>query len=680
MARYGVLLLLAFGTFSGVSAESQRMLANPIRKVVTMLQDMQKSIESEGEKEKELFEKFMCYCNNGAGALDASISAGEQSIEQLGSRVKEETALKSQLGQDVVSHKADREEAEKTVKESTAMREKEAAEFAATSGEMKANVEAMGGALAALKKGLSASFLQSKTGSMIKNIIQQSPAIREGQRAELLSFLQGGEEEGGSTDTIIGIVDQMRETMAADLKETTASEEEAKASFATLTATKEKEIAAAGKAVESKTARVGELAVSIVQGKNDHEDTEEAVAEDTKMKGNLEKSCATKSTEWDARQKLRAEEIQAVSETIEMLNGDDALELFKKTLPSAASSLLQTSVRSKSQLRRAETVLRSLLSRNGKHKVNLKMMLLALKSHMGGGFDKVVAMVDNMVAVLSKEQSDDDAKKDFCVAELNKAEGEEKALAGEVSDIDADIDEKSDQISSLASEIKALQQGIADLDKSVAQATEQRQDEHAEYANTAAGNQAALELIGMAKNRMNKFYAPDQYKAAPTTTESSSPYGFLQVSEEVDTALENFGEYKKSESSGGVMAMMDQMMKDVEMDIAEAKHDEADAQKDYEEAMQDAATKREEDSKLIVEKEGSKAELGENLQDARELRGTKSEQHRNSKTKLQDLHKDCDYLLKNYDSRKESRAKESDGLNEAKSVLAGASVGFMQRA
>jgi len=515
---------------------------------------------------------------------------------------------------------------------------------------------------------------------MIKNIIQQSPAIREGQRAELLSFLQGGEEEGGSTDTIIGIVDQMRETMAADLKETTASEEEAKASFATLTATNEKEIAAAGKAVESKTARVGELAVSIVQGKNDHEDTEEAVAEDTKMKGNLEKSCATKSTEWDARQKLRAEEIQAVSETIEMLNGDDALELFKKTLPSAASSLLQTSVRSKSQLRRAETVLRSLLSRNGKHKVNLKMMLLALKSHMGGGFDKVVAMVDNMVAVLSKEQSDDDAKKDFCVAELNKAEGEEKALAGEVSDIDADIDEKSDQISSLASEIKALQQGIADLDKSVAQATEQRQDEHAEYANTAAGNQAALELIGMAKNRMNKFYAPDQYKAAPTTTESSSPYGFLQVSEEADTALENFGEYKKSESSGGVMAMMDQMMKDVEMDIAEAKHDEADAQKDYEEAMQDAATKREEDSKLIVEKEGSKAELGENLQDARELRGTKSDQHRNSKAKLQDLHKDCDYLLKNFDSRKEARAKESDGLKEAKSVLAGASVGFVQRA
>merc|ERR1719265_2669692 len=287
-----------------------------------------------------------------------------------------------------------------------------------------------------------------------------------------------------------------------------------------------------------------------------------------------------------------------------------------------------------------------------------------------------------MIATNEKEQADDDQKKDFCIAEIQKTEVSVKDHQGSVSDLDADIAQKEDEIATLGSEIAALQQGINDLDKSVVQATEQRKSEHAEYTSTSASNQAALELIGMAKNRMNKFYAPDQYKSPETTTESSSPYGFFQVSDEAEPgpAPETFGEYKKSESSGGVMAMMDQMMKDVEMDIAEAKHDEADAQKDYEEAMQDAATKREEDSKLIVEKEGSKAELGSNLQDARELRGTKSDQHRNAKAKLQDLHKDCDYLLKKYDERKEARAKESDGLKEAKSVLAGASVGFMQRA
>merc|ERR1712216_26794 len=108
---------------------------------------------------------------------------------------------------------------------------------------------------------------------------------------------------------------------------------EAKAGFTTLMASKEKEIRAAGKAIEEKTARAGEVAVEAVQAKADLEGTSDALAEDIELKANLAKSCATKQSEWDQRCKLRAEEVQAVSETIEMLNGDDALELFKKTLP-----------------------------------------------------------------------------------------------------------------------------------------------------------------------------------------------------------------------------------------------------------------------------------------------------------------------------------------------------------
>merc|ERR1719421_2394226 len=117
-----------------------------------MLQDMQKSVEAEGEKQEDLFDKFMCYCSNGEGALDASISEGKAQVEALGATIERGTAEKSQLDQDIVQHKADREEAEKVMKESTAMRSKEAAEFGATSSDMKANLQAMGGALAALKK------------------------------------------------------------------------------------------------------------------------------------------------------------------------------------------------------------------------------------------------------------------------------------------------------------------------------------------------------------------------------------------------------------------------------------------------------------------------------------------------------------------------------------------------
>merc|ERR1719375_1728978 len=86
------------------------------------------------------------------------------------------------------------------------------------------------------------------------------------------------------------------------------------------------------------------------------------------------------------------------------------------------------------------------------------------------------------------------------------------------------------------------------------------------------------------------------------------------------------GEYKKSESSDGVINMIDEMIKDVEDDMAEAKRDEAEAQKDYEEDMADAATKRSDDSKLVVTKEGEKAEKTTKLEETKESKRTKKGQ------------------------------------------------------
>merc|ERR1719446_1458198 len=188
MAR-ATLALLLFGS-AVIAVEGAH--AKPIRKVVTMLQDMQKTVESEGKKEEDLFDKFMCYCSGGEGALDASITQGKAQIEQLTASTKRGAAEKSQLEQDLKTHKSDRTAAEETMKESTAMREKEASEFAATSGDMKSNIQAMVGALDALKKGLSASLLQTSVGTTLRNIISQSPAVRASQRGLLMSFLEGG--------------------------------------------------------------------------------------------------------------------------------------------------------------------------------------------------------------------------------------------------------------------------------------------------------------------------------------------------------------------------------------------------------------------------------------------------------------------------------------------------------
>merc|ERR1719311_35879 len=275
--------------------------------------------------------------------------------------------------------------------------------------------------------------------------------------------------------------------------------------------------------------------------------------------------CATKQKEWDERCKLRAQEIEAISDTIKMMNSDDALELFKKTLPSAAaaSALIQTSAttRLKSgmrmQVRTAKAMIQSAMKSDKAHSMKKHIMLLALKSGMGG-FEKVVGMVDGMVEVLEGEQVQDDKQDVWCLDELDKAAQEIKQTEVDLEEVRAAIDEGRDAVASVTSEIEAIKAGLAELDKSVAEATEQRKKEHQEYIDSAAMNQATVELIGMAKNRMNKFYNPTLYKE-PEKTEDEDFFAQVAIRRAAPGPAPEMpsGEYKKSESSSGVIAMMD---------------------------------------------------------------------------------------------------------------------------
>merc|ERR1740138_870952 len=129
--------------------------------------------------------------------------------------------------------------------------------------------------------------------------------------------------------------------MTADLTDATSTETAAIASFAELVAAKSKEIDALTASIESKTARSGELAVKHAEMMNDLDDTREDLAESKKFLADLDVNCENKKKEWAMYQKMQGEELLALADTIKVLNDDDALELFKKTLPGSASSLVQ---------------------------------------------------------------------------------------------------------------------------------------------------------------------------------------------------------------------------------------------------------------------------------------------------------------------------------------------------
>jgi len=173
---------------------------------------------------------------------------------------------------------------------------------------------------------------------------------------------------------------------------------------------------------------------------------------------------------------------------------------------------------------------------------------------------------------------------------------------------------------------------------------------------------------------MNKFYNPKLYKAPP----AAAPV-FAQVAP--PPPPETAGAYaKKGGESGGVIAMMDMMVADLDKEITEVEVEEKNAQEEYEQLIGDSAKKRALDSKSIEDKEGTKAAL--------EARLLKDEEEKTATTKeamatheyLGEVHSDCDWLLTNFDTRKTARAGEVDALTKAKAVLSGADYSLLQKA
>merc|ERR1719493_174787 len=406
-----VCMVLATGALSTGSHETQSALGNPIRKVVTMLQSMQAKVQEEGEKELALFDKYMCYCKTAGGDLQASIASAGDSISELGNKIKVAEEQKVVLEEELKTAQADRAAAKAAMAEATAIREKEAAAYAAEKAAADKDISAIAKAVTALEKGMAGAFLQTAAAQTLKGIISNKrDLLMDDDRQDLLAFLSNsqGTDYAPQSGQIVGILKQMGDEMAAGLADATKVEEAAIATYEKLMAAKKKEVIALTKEIETRLTRIGDLGVEIAQMKNDLGDTAEALEQDKKFLANLEENCEKKKKEWDVIVKTRAEELAALADTIKVLNDDDALELFKKTLPSA-SSFMQIQVTAQEMRGRALTELEQFQQSHPRN-AKLELLALALKGKKIG-FEKVIKMIDDMVVTLKVEQEDDDKKK-----------------------------------------------------------------------------------------------------------------------------------------------------------------------------------------------------------------------------------------------------------------------------
>jgi len=696
MVQSVALLALVATTANGATLSNQvSNHANPIRKVVTMLENLKAKVEGEGEKEREVHEKYMCYCKNGASSLEKSIADAGTKTPELESAIAEAEARKNQLDTEIANHKSDQVAAKTAMTEATALREKNKAAFDLAMADEQVDLKNIGDAITALSIGSIGSFIQSSAAQGLKKIVQKNDNMNDGDRSELISFLTEGPDAPMGNAEIVGILNTLKNQTTEDINILNNTELADIASYEGVMEAKQRELEPIQAMVEEKLLRASKIPVEIVELKNDLGDTGEQSAENKKFLADLGKNCAAKQKFFDENVRMRGQEIQALAETIKVLNDDDALELFKKANLEkfAGSSLLQISESTDEMRARALSAVGGIKHRN----VGVDFIVLSLQGKKAGS-EKVVKMIDDLLVALKKEGQADLDKKEYCAQQFDEADDKKKVLVKEVADHEATIADLDTVPAQLTSEIDALSDGIRELDKSVAEATAQRKEESDAYVPEMANDATAKDLILFAKNRLQKFYNPKLYKPptkvltdedratlaaggtlAPVEAGGIAGTGIGLSQQPLPApppAVEAFS--KKSFENSGVIALMDMLVKELDKTMLENELTEKNAQEDYQRFMKDASEKRQKDAKTLSDKEGFLADTKASLLEAKDAKAVSTRNLMAVEKFISDMHAECDWLIKYFDMRVEARNGEIDGLTKAKAILSGANYAFVQ--
>jgi regulator of replication initiation timing len=717
VALLGVLLSLAV-TPSLAATTTAAVRENPIRKVVTLLQNLREEVETEGRKDKELFDKFMCYCTDNMDKLEKSVEVARADIGEFEATIKELTGSNAALELEIKDVQEDLEENKKAIADATGVRTKEKAEFTKESSETANAISSLDKAIPAIEKGTApgTALAQVNIGS---ELLRHAPTLED--HVVLQSLLQAHatasdmESSVGSAQ-ILGILQQMRDNFKEDLAASTKSEEDAEKTYNELKAAKEKQIAALESELREKTTRVSTQKGTLAETQENHEDTSAALEADENFLIELKENCKTKQGEFDQNAVERSNEVKAIGEAIKILNDDTALDLFKSTLPGTAEaeppSFLQ--LRKTHDPARVSAAARAIqraargLSAHDLASVTLVQLQLQRVAQAPDQFAPVKKMITDMVSTLLKEQEDDTKQKDFCAKSIPQAGVDKANIQQGLDDKVRAMDEMKTELTSIAQKIEVLSSEIAELDAAVQKSTEQRKEENSFHTQAMAENAMAMQLLNKAKAKLTAVYAA---KAEPSLLEvrrvdsaKSDPdaqinamlgLSFLQVSEKGEDMLSQSLEalsgtepppppeatsYSKKTGQGlGIVGLMSELISDLKLEGQKAQMEEASAQKAYEEGLANSQASREATSKEVVAMQTHKAELEETVHETKASHRTLEAEMKSIVMKITSLHQECDFIVANYDLRKNARAQEVEAMRNAVAILSGASFALTQQ-
>jgi len=717
MMLRSLVMLAMLGTASATVSPAQASLLlqtvdgqSPIQKVVGLIKDMKAQTEKEAEDDLAAYDTYMCWCSTVKKEKTAAVTNAQDSIASLEAFVEEAAAKEGQLKTEIGALEEDIASDKDSLASATELRSKENAEFTAEESDLKETLDLLGQAIGVIAK---ASQLQIKKGSVagahvkaallqVRKLVQRFPNFRGNMQKDLFDLLgstQGfmprrtaltqGEESDSSlpwikseeqvgmmanpnglkgaaagatsyssqSGGILGMLKQMGDKTAEELAAAQKADMAALISFQSLRAAKTAEIAAATKQTDMKQTELANLLAKVAESKEDIESTKEALGADEQMLLEATKSCATEDEEYAGRTKVRSEEIAALGETLNILTGDDARDLFSKTI-----SFMQIASDSSTDSNIAvTTAMQKIMAVAKKHK-NWALATLAVHMKLDA-FKKVKEAMDKMTAELKEQQAAEVEKKDFCAKKIDETEDFIKVGTQTAEDLDGKHKDLSSTIEGLKSSISVLQTEVSEAEVALKRAGEDRKAANKIFQSAMSDQRATIQILNMALNRLKEFYAKPALVAVSAHT---------QQDQDAPPPPPKPAGYEKRGGAGGVLQLIATVISDAEATEIVLKADEQQAQSEYAAFVAATTTSIEADRASTLEKEKQVASASSEKSYAEEAQLANKAEVEKLDDLLKATHLDCDFVVKYFDVRQKARAEELDAIQEAKAILSGA--------
>jgi hypothetical protein len=688
----------ALTVLAGASAAT----VTPVQKVIQLLEGMHKQGLAEKQDEEVKFSAYSRWCADTNRVKSEAIAKEQALIEKLTADIIKAAADAAAANADIQELSEDISRWENDNKMARGIREKEAIDFAATNQDYAETLDALDRAISTLKKQnydrQQASLLQESL-ALLQTSVKSHANVRFAGKA-LSKFLQAPttgqgfehsaanapKRAGPSTSEehanfynaapeanayefasggIVEMMEQLKDKFADEKASLEREEVNAKHSFENLGQTLADNIENAKTVIGRRTAFMNERLQQKAEAEGEKAATEADLKADLQYKADQEGLCAAKQSAYDERQKLRGDELDAITQAVEILSSGDVSGAADKHLP-AMLLQMKSAVQAKAYdplVAAQQQVARLLSARADKYNSQLLSMLAMRVS--ADPFKKVKKMIREMISKLMQEATAETEHHGWCQAELgeNKITRDTKSAA--IDDLSATLEQLNAEIAKLTEEVADLSADVAELSKDRAEATDVREAEHAKNTATVADSKAAQDAVTNALAILSDFYA----KAGQATALVQGVDNNLPSEDAPETFDEKYTGMQGE--SGGVLGMLEVIQSDFARLESETSAAEAQAVAEYKKFMNDSEVDKAVKETDIAHKQGLIAKKGSEAQETKKELKTTQEELDAAEAYYKKLTPSCVDTGMTYAERVAKREEEMQSLKEAMEILKG---------